>query len=42
MIQRLIVYSRITILVPKKIGELKSMLLKAGFSYRSGKDGHTV
>jgi len=28
--------------VPKKIRELKSMLLKAGFTYRSGKGSHTV
>ncbi|MDJ0601458.1 MAG: type II toxin-antitoxin system HicA family toxin [Crocosphaera sp.] len=28
--------------MPKKIRELKSMLLKAGFNYRSGKGSHTV
>jgi len=28
--------------VPKKIRELKGMLLKAGFTYRSGKGSHTV
>ncbi|NEO48610.1 MAG: type II toxin-antitoxin system HicA family toxin [Moorea sp. SIO4A3] len=28
--------------MPKKIRELKSMLKKAGFSYRSGKGSHTV
>ncbi|MCC5604345.1 type II toxin-antitoxin system HicA family toxin [Nostoc favosum] len=28
--------------MPKKIRELKAMLLKAGFSYRSGKGSHTV
>jgi predicted RNA binding protein YcfA (HicA-like mRNA interferase family) len=28
--------------VPKKIRELKAMLLKAGFSYRAGKGSHTV
>ncbi|MBR8829472.1 MAG: type II toxin-antitoxin system HicA family toxin [Gomphosphaeria aponina SAG 52.96 = DSM 107014] len=28
--------------MPKKIRELKSILLKAGFSYRSGKGSHTV
>ncbi len=28
--------------MPKKIRELKKMLLKAGFSYRSGKGSHTV
>jgi len=28
--------------MPKKIRELKSMLLKAGFTYRSGKGSHTV
>jgi predicted RNA binding protein YcfA (HicA-like mRNA interferase family) len=28
--------------VPKKIRELKAMLLKAGFTYRSGKGSHTV
>jgi predicted RNA binding protein YcfA (HicA-like mRNA interferase family) len=28
--------------MPKKIRELKSMLLKAGFSYRSAKGSHTV
>jgi predicted RNA binding protein YcfA (HicA-like mRNA interferase family) len=28
--------------MPKKIRELKSALLKAGFSYRSGKGSHTV
>jgi hypothetical protein len=28
--------------VPKKIRELKSMLLKAEFTYRSGKGSHTV
>jgi predicted RNA binding protein YcfA (HicA-like mRNA interferase family) len=28
--------------VPKKIRELKAMLLKAGFIYRSGKGSHTV
>jgi predicted RNA binding protein YcfA (HicA-like mRNA interferase family) len=28
--------------VPKKIRELKAVLLKAGFTYRSGKGSHTV
>lgn len=28
--------------MPKKIGELKSMLSKAGFTYRPGKGSHTV
>jgi predicted RNA binding protein YcfA (HicA-like mRNA interferase family) len=28
--------------VPKKIRELKAMLLKAGFTYRSSKGSHTV
>jgi predicted RNA binding protein YcfA (HicA-like mRNA interferase family) len=28
--------------LPKKIRELKTMLLKAGFTYRSGKGSHTV
>jgi len=28
--------------VPKKIREIKAMLLKAGFLYRSGKGSHTV
>jgi predicted RNA binding protein YcfA (HicA-like mRNA interferase family) len=28
--------------MPKKIRELKSMLLKVGFTYRSGKGSHTV
>jgi predicted RNA binding protein YcfA (HicA-like mRNA interferase family) len=28
--------------VPKKIRELKAMLLKAGFTYRPGKGSHTV
>jgi predicted RNA binding protein YcfA (HicA-like mRNA interferase family) len=28
--------------VPKKIRELKAMLLKVGFTYRSGKGSHTV
>lgn len=28
--------------MPKKIRELKTMLLKAGFTYRSGKGSHTV
>lgn len=28
--------------MPKKIRELKAMLLKAKFSYRSGKGSHTV
>jgi predicted RNA binding protein YcfA (HicA-like mRNA interferase family) len=28
--------------VPKKIWELKAMLLKVGFTYRSGKGSHTV
>jgi predicted RNA binding protein YcfA (HicA-like mRNA interferase family) len=28
--------------MPKKIRELKSMLKKAGFSYRPGKGSHTV
>ncbi len=28
--------------MPKKIRELKTMLLKAGFDYRSGKGSHTV
>ncbi|MHC5830775.1 MAG: type II toxin-antitoxin system HicA family toxin, partial [Nostoc sp.] len=28
--------------MPKKIRELKAMLLKAGFIYRSGKGSHTV
>jgi predicted RNA binding protein YcfA (HicA-like mRNA interferase family) len=28
--------------MPKKIGELKSMLEKAGFAYRAGKGSHTV
>jgi len=28
--------------VPKKIRELKAILLKAGFAYRSGKGSHTV
>jgi predicted RNA binding protein YcfA (HicA-like mRNA interferase family) len=28
--------------MPKKIRELKSVLLKAGFTYRSGKGSHTV
>lgn len=28
--------------MPKKIRELKAILLKAGFSYRSGKGSHTV
>ena len=27
--------------MPKKIRELKSLLLRAGFSYRSGKGSHT-
>jgi predicted RNA binding protein YcfA (HicA-like mRNA interferase family) len=27
--------------MPKKIRELKSMLLKAGFTYRTGKGSHT-
>lgn len=28
--------------MPKKIRELKALLLKAGFTYRSGKGSHTV
>ncbi len=28
--------------MPKKIRELKAMLLKTGFTYRSGKGSHTV
>lgn len=28
--------------MPKKIRELKTMLLKAGFAYRAGKGSHTV
>lgn len=28
--------------MPKKIRELKKMLLKAGFTYRPGKGSHTV
>ncbi|MEH2121506.1 type II toxin-antitoxin system HicA family toxin [Nostoc sp.] len=28
--------------MPKKIRELKAMLFKAGFTYRSGKGSHTV
>lgn len=28
--------------MPKKIRELKAVLLKAGFTYRSGKGSHTV
>ncbi len=28
--------------MPKKIRELKSMLLKAGFSYRPAKGSHTI
>jgi predicted RNA binding protein YcfA (HicA-like mRNA interferase family) len=28
--------------LPKKIRELKAMLLKSGFTYRSGKGSHTV
>lgn len=28
--------------MPKKIRELKAMLLKAGFTYRQGKGSHTV
>ena len=28
--------------MPKKIRELKKILLKAGFTYRSGKGSHTV
>jgi predicted RNA binding protein YcfA (HicA-like mRNA interferase family) len=28
--------------VPKKIRELKAVLLRAGFTYRSGKGSHTV
>ncbi|WP_287734617.1 type II toxin-antitoxin system HicA family toxin [Microcystis sp. M113S1] len=28
--------------MPKKIRELKSILLKAGFTYRHGKGSHTV
>jgi predicted RNA binding protein YcfA (HicA-like mRNA interferase family) len=28
--------------MPKKIRELKSILLKAGFTYRPGKGSHTV
>ncbi len=28
--------------MPKKIRELKAILLKAGFTYRSGKGSHTV
>lgn len=28
--------------MPQKIRELKSLLLKAGFKYRSGKGSHTV
>jgi predicted RNA binding protein YcfA (HicA-like mRNA interferase family) len=28
--------------VPKKIRELKAMLLKVGFTYRTGKGSHTV
>jgi predicted RNA binding protein YcfA (HicA-like mRNA interferase family) len=28
--------------MPKKIRELKSMLLSAGFTYRPGKGSHTV
>ncbi|BAZ30655.1 hypothetical protein NIES4074_31170 [Cylindrospermum sp. NIES-4074] len=28
--------------MPKKIRELKAKLLKAGFTYRSGKGSHTV
>jgi predicted RNA binding protein YcfA (HicA-like mRNA interferase family) len=28
--------------MPKKIRELKSLLLKAGFTYRQGKGSHTV
>lgn len=28
--------------MPKKIRELKAELLKAGFTYRSGKGSHTV
>ena len=28
--------------MPKKIRELKSLLLKAGFAYRPGKGSHTV
>ncbi|WP_196516551.1 type II toxin-antitoxin system HicA family toxin [Nostoc sp. WHI] len=27
--------------MPKKIRELKSLLLQAGFTYRPGKDSHT-
>lgn len=28
--------------MPKKIRELKALLLKAGFTFRSGKGSHTV
>ncbi len=28
--------------VPKKIRELKSLLLKAGFTYRPGKGSHSI
>lgn len=28
--------------MPKKIRELKSILLKAGFTYRSGKGSHSI
>lgn len=28
--------------MPKKIRELKAILLKAGFNYRSGKGSHTI
>ena len=28
--------------MPKKIREIKAMLTKAGFTYRSGKGSHTV
>jgi len=28
--------------MPKKIRELKSLLLKAGFNYRPGKGSHTI
>lgn len=28
--------------MPKKIRELKSLLLKAGFTYRPGKGSHTI
>jgi len=28
--------------MPKKVRELKSLLLKAGFTYRPGKGSHTI